>query len=88
MPTIDHEPSQPPIERNSGRWKVVVQIACVAVTALVLFALRNAFYATADIFGPGFGWGVTFGILFAFAMYGIICWIDPSSRPRGTSTKD
>lgn len=63
----------------------IVQFACVAVTVLILFALREAFYSTAAIFGPGFGWGFGLGLFFALAVYGLICWLDPSSRPRGSS---
>ena len=62
-----------------------VQIACVVVLALVLYGVKTAVFGASDIFGPGFGWGLGIGIFLAMAVYGIICWIDPSSRPRGSS---
>ena len=64
----------------------LIQIACIVVTAAILFAFRQAFYAAANLFeGPGFPVGFIGGVLFAAALYGVICWIDPSSRPRGTT---
>jgi hypothetical protein len=64
----------------------LVQIACVIVLALVLYGVRVGLDAVFDVGGPGFPAGFLFGILVCFSVYGIICWIDPSSRPRGSST--
>lgn len=61
----------------------LLQIVCIVITAAILFAFREAFYAAAGITGPGFGWGFAGGI--AFAVYGLILWIDPASRPRGSA---
>jgi amino acid transporter len=64
----------------------LIQIACIVVTVAILFAFRQAFYAFGNLFeGPGFGWGFGGGIFFTIAVYLFICWIDPSSRPRGTA---
>lgn len=62
-----------------------VQIACIVVTALILFAFREAFYSIAEALGPGFPAGFLIGAVFVIALYGIACWIDPASRPRGTA---
>ena len=66
----------------------VVQIICIVVTALILFAFREAFYATAGFFGPGFSGGFLAGAVFVIAIYGVACWIDPASRPRGTRPEE
>lgn len=38
-------------------------------------------------FGDGFDPGFVFGMLFAVSAYLLIIWIDPSSRPRGSGSK-
>jgi hypothetical protein len=63
----------------------IVQIACVALLALVLYGVRVGFEHLFDWGGPGFVDGFIVGVLMCFAVYGLICWIDPSSRPRGSS---
>jgi amino acid transporter len=65
----------------------VLQIICIVLTALILFALREAFMSLRGWFGPDFPFGFISGFLFAAALYGVICWIDPSSRPRGSSSE-
>lgn len=64
----------------------IVQIACIVTLALVLYGVKAAVFDASDFFGPGFGWGLGAGIFLAMAVYGLICWIDPSSRPRGSSS--
>ena len=81
MPTIDHEPRK----RTAGRrFGPVVQLACIALTALLLFGLREGAHVLDDVFGPGFVWGNIFGAGFVILLYLVICWFDPSSRPRGS----
>lgn len=64
----------------------IIQIACIVITAAILFAFRQAFYAFGNLFdGPGFPIGFLTGAIFVIAAYLFICWIDPSSRPRGTA---
>ncbi len=62
-----------------------VQIACVVVLALVLYGVKTGFQFAADWGGPSFVDGFLCGVAFIIVIYGIICWIDPSSRPRGSS---
>ncbi len=63
----------------------IVQIACIAVTALVLYGVKVGLTSVFNVGGPGFPAGFLFGIVVCFAVYGVICWVDPSSRPRGSS---
>jgi len=63
----------------------LIQIACIVVTVAILFAFRQAFMSLQNYFSADFPIGFICGIIFAAAVYGIICWIDPSSRPRGTA---
>ena len=63
----------------------IVQIACIAVTALILFGFREILRVSADAFGSGFAPGFLGGVAFCAILYGVICWIDPASRPRGTA---
>jgi len=65
----------------------VVQIVCIAITALILWALKSFLQATFEWGGPGFVDGVIFGAAFVMIMYFIAIWIDPSSRPRGSGPK-
>ena len=63
----------------------VFQFACIATTALILYALMSGFDVLSRFFGEGFDWGVVVGGFFTIAVYLLICWVDPSSRPRGRS---
>lgn len=65
----------------------IIQIACIAVTALVLFAFRESFLSLKAWFGPDFPIGFIAGMAFAVAVYLLIIWVDPSSRPRGSASK-
>lgn len=85
MPTIDHEPRKPITGRRFGP---VAQVACIALTAALLFGLREGAHVLDDVFGPGFVWGNIFGACFIILLYLVICWIDPSSRPRGTHSDE
>lgn len=64
-----------------------VQIACIVILVAVLFGFREVFHASADFFGSGFAAGFLVGALFMMALYVFICWVDPTSRPRGTTSK-
>lgn len=64
----------------------LIQFACIAITAEVLWLLRHTLLALFDWGGPGFPDGFMFGALFVIGLYGIICWLDPSSRPRGNAS--
>lgn len=63
----------------------IVQIACVIVTALALYGLMKGVDGIALALGNTFDAGFFVGMVFAIAVYGLICLVDPSSRPRGSS---
>lgn len=65
----------------------LIQIACIAVTAAILFAFRQAFMSLQNYFSADFPIGFIAGFAFAALLYGVICWIDPSSRPRGSAVQ-
>jgi len=64
----------------------LVQIACIAITAAILYSLGAISDWFANYFGDGFDPGFVLGVVFAVLVYLFICWLDPSSRPRGSST--
>ncbi|MCS3741996.1 hypothetical protein FHX16_003988 [Rhizobium sp. BK661] len=63
----------------------LVQIACIVITAGILWIMREGVVSLMDWGGPGFVNGFLVGALFIVAMVALIMWLDPSSRPRGTS---
>lgn len=65
----------------------LLQITAIALTGLILFGLKEGAEALGDVFGPGFAAGNLFGAGFIIVAYLLICWIDPSSRPRGSGPK-
>lgn len=66
----------------------IVQIACIAVTAMILYGIGKSLDFIGSMFGPGFDGGFIVGAVFMVAMYGLACWLDPASRPRGSSPRD
>jgi len=65
----------------------IVQITCIVITAAILFAIGRFLLLAAHWGGPGFVDGALFGAGFVIVAYLFICWIDPSSRPRGAAGK-
>jgi len=65
----------------------IVQIVCIVVTAAILIFIGKTFLSLADIFSRDFPIGFIAGFAFAALLYLLICWIDPSSRPRGSASK-
>lgn len=65
-----------------------VQIACIVITAGILFLVGRGLLLAADWGGPGFIDGALFGAGFVIAVYLLICWLDPSSRPRGSTSQE
>lgn len=63
-----------------------VQIACVIALIGVLYAFNALTDGVGRLLGNTFDAGFIVGVLATFAVYGLICWVDPSSRPRGSST--
>jgi hypothetical protein len=63
----------------------LLQISCVLLLIAVMVSVKSGLIAIAEWGGPGFDLGAIFGFCFAVAVYGLICWVDPSSRPRGRS---
>lgn len=65
----------------------LVQIACIVVTAFILWGVKSGFQSLASWGGPVFVNGFLAGAAFMVGLYLLICWIDPSSRPRGSTAK-
>lgn len=65
----------------------VVQILCIVVTAAIMYGLWKAFMSLRTVFSVDFPIGFMAGLLFAVCIYLLIIWIDPSSRPRGSGSK-
>lgn len=61
----------------------IAQVACIVLTAVALYAIGRAFMSLSLVFSADFPIGFICGALFVMGMYGLICWVDPSSRPRG-----
>lgn len=57
-----------------------------AILIAVLVAVNRGAGTFLEYMGPGFTRGFIAGIAFTVVMYGLACWIDPASRPRGTRT--
>lgn len=66
----------------------ILQVLCIVITAGILYLIGKSLDWVGTFFGPGFDGGFVSGMLFAAAVYTLICWIDPSSRPRGSSPKE
>lgn len=66
----------------------VVQIVCIVVTALILFGIGKSLDIVGSFLGPGFDGGFVVGAVFVIAVYGLICWLDPASRPRGSRPEE
>jgi len=62
----------------------LIQIACIVITAGILWAIGSAFMSLKHVFSAEFPIGFICGALFVMGMVALIMWLDPSSRPRGT----
>ncbi len=65
----------------------IVQIACVVVTAAILWVIGRGIAWGIDSGGSVFTNGFFCGAVFMLLFYGLCCWLDPSSRPRGSAPK-
>ncbi len=65
----------------------IVQIICIVITAAILYGLNAATDGLGRLLGYDFNSGFLVGAGFMVLLYLAICWIDPSSRPRGTGGK-
>lgn len=54
-----------------------------AILIAVLVAVNRGTYSFLEFMGPQFAAGFIVGAVFMMTLYGLICWIDPASRPRG-----
>lgn len=63
----------------------LIQIACIVVTVAILYGINKATDGIGRLLGDNFDAGFLVGGLFVILLYLAICWIDPSSRPRGTA---
>lgn len=65
----------------------VLQVGCVVALVAVLWAVKSGLGAVFTWGGPGFVDGFLFGAGFMIAVYLLIIWVDPSSRPRKSSSE-
>lgn len=65
----------------------VLQITCIALATAVLYGINWAVDGIGNFLGGSFDAGFVMGICFAALLYLAICWIDPSSRPRGSGVQ-
>lgn len=65
----------------------LLQIGCIVATTALLYAVVSGVDALRYVVGDDFNGGLIVGVLFVIALYLIICWVDPSSRPRGSSVQ-
>ncbi len=65
----------------------VLQITCIALTTAILYGINWAVDGIGNFLGGSFDAGFVMGICFAALLYLAICWIDPSSRPRGSGVQ-
>ncbi|MDQ0558681.1 hypothetical protein QO004_000456 [Rhizobium mesoamericanum] len=62
----------------------LVQIACIVITVAFTYGVVKGFDSLRYVIGNDFSGGFIVGVLFVVALYLVICWLDPSSRPRGS----
>ncbi len=65
----------------------LIQIACIALTAAILYGINKAVDGIGVLLGGTFDAGFVVGVVFSALLYGVICWVDPSSRPRGSGVQ-
>lgn len=65
----------------------VLQIACIIATTALLYAVVSGVFALRYVIGDDFEGGLIVGALFVIVLYLLICWVDPSSRPRGSGVQ-
>jgi len=65
----------------------LIQIVCIALMAAAIYAVNVVTDGIGHLLGDNFDAGFLVGMGFTILVYLLICWIDPSSRPRGTGQK-
>lgn len=65
----------------------LIQIACIVVTVAILYGINKATDGIGHLLGDNFDAGFLVGGVFVIGLYLVICWIDPSSRPRGAAVQ-
>lgn len=65
----------------------VLQVLAIVITAAILWGVRVLYMRAADLGGTPFVLGLLSGVFLTFIVFGLIMWIDPSSRPRGRATE-
>lgn len=65
----------------------VLQIVCIALTAAALYGVNKGTDEIGRLLGDNFNAGCLVGAGFVIILYLLICWIDPSSRPRGSAVE-
>lgn len=64
----------------------IAAIIMSLVLIAILAAIHQGAYSFLEFMGAQFAGGFIAGILACFAVYGLIIWIDPASRPRGSGS--
>ncbi|MGY5793664.1 hypothetical protein ACXHXM_25980 len=64
-----------------------VQIACIAAVVVVMYAFNALTDGLGHLLGNTFDAGFVVGALSVFAVFALIMWVDPSSRPRGNTSE-
>lgn len=62
----------------------LLQIGCIIATTALLYAVVSGVDSLRYVIGDDFEGGLIVGALYVIVLYLLICWMDPSSRPRGT----
>lgn len=65
----------------------LIQIACIAAVVVVMFAFNILTDGIGHLLGNTFDAGFVVGVLSVFTVFGLILWVDPSSRPRGNASR-
>lgn len=66
-----------------GRYLVPAILSAILIAVVV--SVNLGFKSLANYFSADFALGFIVGVLFLALMYGLACWIDPASRPRGSN---
>lgn len=67
-----------------GRHLVPAILSAILITIVV--SVNLGFKSLANYFSADFALGFIAGVVFLATMYGVACWLDPASRPRGADT--
>lgn len=66
-----------------GRYLIPAMLSAILIAIVV--SVNLGFKSLANYFTADFALGFLAGGAFCILLYGVICWIDPASRPRGSN---